>query len=83
MTQFHNTVYYENCTDIGGWGSHEVVNGTWETFDQAKSDMKNYANASSVKAQAGLYVSPSHLTVAKLLLTVKLSTETTVRQKNT
>lgn len=49
MNEFHNTVYYENCTDIGGWDSHEAINGAWETFDQAKSDMKNYANALSVK----------------------------------
>ena len=49
MSEFHNTVYYENCTDIGGWDSHEVVNGTWETFDQAKHDMKNYASALSAK----------------------------------
>lgn len=49
MNQFHNTVYYENWTDIGGWASHKTLNGTWGTFDQAKHDMKNYANALSVK----------------------------------
>lgn len=75
MSEFHNTVYYENCTDIGGWESHEVINGAWETFDQAKHDMQNYANALSAKAQVGLIVSPSRLTVEKLLLTAKLFTE--------
>lgn len=49
MSEFHNTVYYENWTDIGGWDSHKTLNGTWETFDQAKHDMKNYANALSAK----------------------------------
>ena len=49
MNQYHDTIYYENWTDIGGWASDKTLNGTWETYEQAKHDMKNYANALSAK----------------------------------
>ena len=45
MNQYHDTVYYENWTDIGGYDRHDHLNGTWKTYEQAKQDMKNYANA--------------------------------------
>ena len=45
MNQYHDTVYYENWTDVGMDRRWDVRNGAWKTYDQARRDMKNYANA--------------------------------------
>lgn len=45
MTTYNDTVYYENWTDVGMDNRWDVCNGTWKTYEQARRDMKNYANA--------------------------------------
>ena len=44
MSEFHNTVYYENWTYGGEEHQSKHHEGTWKTYEQALHDMQNYSN---------------------------------------